>query len=238
MNCKRSDNRELQARKRAAAVAAVGWKCKKCGNTTERYDDGKCKPCVIARVRRYATEIASANREGYAAHRAELRRLREAGNHEAVEALRAKWNEAARAIRNERIQHRREANREHYNEQTRLRRERNRARARELGRALYHGISVDEMNALLGSHGGSCDCCGEVLRDASHRTGKNLDHDHATGRFRGILCGSCNTGIGKLGDNIEGLRRALAYLERTTEPAKAPRRVGDVDPRQIPLLDS
>ncbi len=41
-----------------------------------------------------------------------------------------------------------------------------------------------------------------------------VDHDHETGKFRGWLCSQCNTGMGKLGDNIEGLKKALAYLER------------------------
>ncbi len=91
------------------------------------------------------------------------------------------------------------------------------------------------MAALLDS-ARECDCCGSRLKDGPRQN--QIDHDHATGKIRGVLCPSCNTGIGKLGDNIEGLRRALAYLERTTKPAKAPRRVGDVDPRQIPLLDS
>lgn len=43
-----------------------------------------------------------------------------------------------------------------------------------------------------------------------------LDHDHATGKFRGWLCHQCNTGIGKLGDSIAGLKRALRYLGRNT----------------------
>lgn len=39
-----------------------------------------------------------------------------------------------------------------------------------------------------------------------------IDHDHNTGKVRGILCMSCNSGIGKLGDNKEGLERALRYI--------------------------
>lgn len=41
-----------------------------------------------------------------------------------------------------------------------------------------------------------------------------LDHDHVTNKFRGWLCHICNTGLGKLGDSIESLERALAYLKR------------------------
>ena len=55
-----------------------------------------------------------------------------------------------------------------------------------------------------------CECCGE-------RPDKRvlaLDHDHVTGGFRGWLCWKCNAAIGKLGDNSQGLRRALHYLER------------------------
>ena len=42
----------------------------------------------------------------------------------------------------------------------------------------------------------------------------HCDHDHRTGKFRGWLCRMCNTAIGALGDDIEGLERALAYLRR------------------------
>jgi hypothetical protein len=38
------------------------------------------------------------------------------------------------------------------------------------------------------------------------------DHDPVTGLFRGWLCFHCNTGIGKLGDTLEGVQRAEAYL--------------------------
>jgi hypothetical protein len=40
-----------------------------------------------------------------------------------------------------------------------------------------------------------------------------LDHCHKTNKFRGWLCNDCNSGIGKLGDNIESLERAIQYLK-------------------------
>lgn len=42
-----------------------------------------------------------------------------------------------------------------------------------------------------------------------------VDHCHTTGRVRGALCRACNAAIGALGDTIEGLMRAVRYLERS-----------------------
>lgn len=53
-----------------------------------------------------------------------------------------------------------------------------------------------------------CDCCGQAP------VKWHLDHDHDTLQFRGWLCEPCNTGIGTLGDTIEGLQKALEYLQR------------------------
>lgn len=55
----------------------------------------------------------------------------------------------------------------------------------------------------------SCECCG-----ARPKGRLALDHCHTTGAFRGWLCGKCNLSIGCLGDTIEALERALAYLKR------------------------
>ncbi|MFE7628779.1 endonuclease VII domain-containing protein [Streptomyces sp. NPDC057509] len=40
-----------------------------------------------------------------------------------------------------------------------------------------------------------------------------VDHCHRAGRVRGVLCFNCNSAIGKLGDDPDALRRAIAYLE-------------------------
>ncbi|WP_267885859.1 endonuclease VII domain-containing protein [Streptomyces sp. ATexAB-D23] len=40
-----------------------------------------------------------------------------------------------------------------------------------------------------------------------------VDHCHRTGRVRGVPCFNCNSAIGKLGDDPDALRRAIAYLE-------------------------
>lgn len=61
----------------------------------------------------------------------------------------------------------------------------------------------------------NCECCGKLL-ETGKRT--HLDHDHVTGQFRGWLCNACNLGVGMLGDSIEGVKRALVYLERAASP--------------------
>lgn len=58
-------------------------------------------------------------------------------------------------------------------------------------------------------YGVACECCGKpVTRNWQ------LDHCHETGEFRGWLCKQCNTGLGNLGDTLESLKLAVAYLER------------------------
>lgn len=56
-----------------------------------------------------------------------------------------------------------------------------------------------------------CECC---ENKASRLC---IDHDHETGKFRGWLCVCCNSGIGKLGDTLQGLMNAVEYLKRIQE---------------------
>ena len=58
----------------------------------------------------------------------------------------------------------------------------------------------------------ACECCGGPPRGKGSTF--HLDHCHETGKFRGWLCSMCNTAIGKLGDNVDGLMRAVDYLKR------------------------
>lgn len=74
-----------------------------------------------------------------------------------------------------------------------------------------YGITVDEYEALLASQGGLCAICSKPPDD-SRGYRPHVDHCHATGRVRGILCYGCNSGIGSLKDDPEIVRKALTYL--------------------------
>lgn len=43
-----------------------------------------------------------------------------------------------------------------------------------------------------------------------------LDHDHKTKKFRGWLCRSCNVGLGRLGDDLESIKKVVQYLKQSS----------------------
>lgn len=76
-----------------------------------------------------------------------------------------------------------------------------------------YGITGDDYRRLMVLQQGRCAICGRVPR--SRRLA--VDHDHKTGAVRGLLCASgdhgCNKGLGYFNDDVEILRRAVAYLD-------------------------
>jgi hypothetical protein len=70
-----------------------------------------------------------------------------------------------------------------------------------------YGMTVADFDAMLAAQGGRCALC--------DRTGCkwNVDHDHATGLVRAILCKRCNCALGWFDDDPDALRRAADYIE-------------------------
>lgn len=73
-----------------------------------------------------------------------------------------------------------------------------------------YGLTVSEVDRLLESQGGTCAIC--CTSPAVH-----VDHDHSTGKVRGILCFRCNAALGQFGDDPRVLRRAARYLDRSRD---------------------
>ncbi|WP_130876984.1 endonuclease VII domain-containing protein [Streptomyces syringium] len=69
-----------------------------------------------------------------------------------------------------------------------------------------YGLSQDQLRDLVKRQGGVCVIC--LVAPAEH-----VDHDHETGKVRGVLCFNCNSALGKLRDDRGAMRRAIAYLE-------------------------
>jgi hypothetical protein len=70
---------------------------------------------------------------------------------------------------------------------------------------------TEETLQILREHQGGCAICTEPL-GPGHKT--HVDHDHKSGSIRGLLCRGCNLGLGHARDDIQVLRRAVAYLDR------------------------
>lgn len=134
------------------------------------------------------------NRELNAARRREYRRK----NREKIDALKRRWERenpdrvaAARALRRIRD-----------------------AKTKLAAHLRYHySLTVDDYLALLTIQGGKCAICGVAQNDHGRWRRLNLDHDHKTGRVRGLLCTKCNSALGYFSDTPGRLRRAADYLE-------------------------
>lgn len=77
-----------------------------------------------------------------------------------------------------------------------------------------YGLSPEAIKDLKARFGMACGICGSSRRLC-------VDHCHVTGSVRGLLCTTCNTAIGKLGDNVDGLLKAVAYLKAAEQQAAA-----------------
>ena len=71
-----------------------------------------------------------------------------------------------------------------------------------------YGITVSQYQEMLREQAGGCAICGKVQEGHLR-----VDHSHATNRVRGLLCTTCNVGLGSFQDNPDLLRRAITYLE-------------------------
>ena len=105
----------------------------------------------------------------------------------------------------------------------RLRRATEQRRARrqtEEGRAYYYGYNIrrlyclafEDYQRMLESQNGCCAICGKHESKLTKRL--CVDHCHATGEVRGLLCIHCNHAIGKFEDRVDILRNAINYLLR------------------------
>lgn len=80
-----------------------------------------------------------------------------------------------------------------------------------------YGISLSEFESILQDQNGKCAICSkkfEVKQGYNHQSGICVDHDHKTNKVRGLLCHSCNTGLGKLQDDIQILQKSIIYLNK------------------------
>ena len=85
---------------------------------------------------------------------------------------------------------------------------------RQHGLKHLYGITLDDYDRMLVEQNNCCAICKSPEPGHLHFS---VDHDHKTGKLRGLLCNNCNRGLGMLGDNVERIKRALEYLTSKKE---------------------
>lgn len=73
-----------------------------------------------------------------------------------------------------------------------------------------YGLTKEGLSVMLSEQGDACKICGHKFGQADRDM--HVDHDHATGKVRGLLCYHCNRGLGSFKDSVESLSNAIAYL--------------------------
>lgn len=78
------------------------------------------------------------------------------------------------------------------------------------------GVTITPLQhaQCLVNQGGKCAICG--IMPAPDERQLCVDHDHRTKAFRGLICNSCNIGLGSFRDDPEALRAAIDYIEGTS----------------------
>jgi len=80
-----------------------------------------------------------------------------------------------------------------------------------------YGVSAEQYEEALSKQNGRCAVCGAghfALSPLGYRRRLAIDHDHATGQMRGLLCHKCNMAVGYMDDNPDRADLIAAYLRR------------------------
>lgn len=71
-----------------------------------------------------------------------------------------------------------------------------------------YGITIEQYEEIYNHQEGKCEICGKFFPVLA------VDHNHATGQIRGLLCRDCNAGFGLLKEDIEILNNAIVYKRK------------------------
>jgi len=112
-----------------------------------------------------------------------------------------------------RVKQRREENIEMARKRDREWNKRNPEKVRDHRIRGQYGISAKEYDAIIDRAGTLCPICGKSFGEIP----PCLDHNHSTGKIRGVICGLCNSGLGFFRDNLDILLNAVEYLRREGE---------------------
>ena len=191
-------------------------RCKKCEGT-EFYKDGRCKTCRLIRGKKYYAEHSEEERahsKKYYAEHSEERRAYDKKYHaehrEEEYARKKKYQKehpeiartASRKYRAKNLEKTHACSKEYY------KRHSEEVYAKML--IERYNITLEQYNEMLTAQNGVCSICGSP----PSRRNLDVDHNHNTGKVRGLLCHHCNLILAHALDDKNILRNAANYLEK------------------------
>ena len=123
-------------------------------------------------------------------------------NKEEIAAFRKEYYQANKEKINARHKEYHQANKE----KIKLRQKGNRLKKK-------YGITLKERKAMLKKQNNKCKICSLKFNENNFKSKSCIDHCHTTNKIRGLLCRSCNVGLGHFKDNTNLLTNAITYLE-------------------------
>lgn len=127
-------------------------------------------------------------------------------------AYSAKWYQLNKEKRNAQAAKYYQEHKQEHNLRNKIWRENNKERNRINGRAnnlkRNHNITLEEYESWWNKQEGKCAICKQ-----SNKRILEVDHNHKTGKIRGLLCGNCNKAIGLLDDNPKLFESGVEYLK-------------------------
>jgi hypothetical protein len=147
-------------------------------------------------------------------HRDEIeakRKIYVAATKEKRRSQRAIYNRTHAADIEARRKARYAADPEKYKARMALYKKANSGRAKDYYLKHHYGISLEQYRAILEAQGGACKICSATFDTAKLKP--HIDHNHDTGKVRGLLCNCCNIAVGMIKENIPAAMALVAYLE-------------------------
>jgi hypothetical protein len=194
-------------------------RCTRCGETKPISDfyrnksskggvSSECKQCTLERAKAYRATHSEEKREYQKAYRAtHQERKRE-------------YAKAYYAAHQEELREYAKSHRAAHPRQGKVYRAAHREEIREGNRnsklKKKYRITAADFDIMLSQQGGRCAICGTDQPGGRYGV-FYVDHDHVSGRIRGLLCNNCNSGIGYMQDNPDLLRAASRYIAGITE---------------------
>ncbi len=164
--------------------------CSVCGSVNVAFRDvgRQCKPCLkikdAERYERNRGAVMTRIQERYAENREQI-----------LAQLRAQYAENPAPAK----------------QRSRDRRQRNPTAILTSRLKAKYGITLETFQTMLAAQGGVCKIC---KKPPARKAGRlSVDHNHATGRVRGLLCSNCNSVLGMADENIKTLQASINYLQ-------------------------